>query len=58
MAIQEVGCGSTGWNEVVQNRERWWPIVNEVMSLQFPIPGNGLASQSSVLHLVSKYVNM
>jgi hypothetical protein len=45
MDIQEVGCGSMGWNEVVQNRERWWPIVNAVMSLQVPLAGNGLASQ-------------
>jgi hypothetical protein len=45
MDIQEVECGSMGWNELVQDRENWWPIVNAVMSLRVPLPENGLATQ-------------
>jgi hypothetical protein len=36
MDSQEVGCGSMGWIELIQYRERWWPIVNAVMNLRVP----------------------
>ena len=34
MDLQEVGGGD--WMELAQNRERWWPLVNEVMNLRVP----------------------
>jgi len=33
MDIQEVGCGSMGWIELVQDRDRWWGMVNVIMEL-------------------------
>jgi hypothetical protein len=30
--LQEVGCGD--WMELVQDRDRWWALVNTVMNFQ------------------------
>ena len=34
MDLQEVGCGDTDWIELAQDGERWWALVNAVMTLQ------------------------
>jgi hypothetical protein len=36
MNLQEVGCGVMDWIDLTQDRERWWALVNLVMSLQVP----------------------
>jgi len=36
MDFQEVGCGRMDWIELSQDRERWWELVNVVMSLWVP----------------------
>jgi hypothetical protein len=36
MDLQEVGWGDMDWIEVVQDRDRWWALVNAVMHLQVP----------------------
>jgi len=36
MDLQEVGCGSVGWIELAEDRDRWQALVNVVMNLQVP----------------------
>ena len=33
MDLQEVGCGGMDWINLAQDRNRWWVLVNVVMSL-------------------------
>jgi hypothetical protein len=36
MDLQEVGCRGMDWIELAQDRDRWWVLVNVVMSLWVP----------------------
>ena len=36
MDVQEVGCEGIGWNDLTQDREKWWDLVNAVMNLRVP----------------------
>ena len=36
MDLQEVGRSCGDWMELAQDRERWWALVNTVMSLRVP----------------------
>jgi len=36
MDLQEVGCGSIDWIELVLVRDRWWALVSAVMNLRVP----------------------
>ena len=36
MHLQEVGCGGTDRNELAQDRDRRWALVNTVMNRQVP----------------------
>jgi hypothetical protein len=36
MNLQDVGCGDMDWMERAQDRDRWWTLMNGVMSLRIP----------------------
>jgi len=36
MYLQEVECWGMNWNELAQDRDRWWGLVSALMILRFP----------------------
>jgi hypothetical protein len=36
MDVKTVGFRGMDWNELAQDRDRLWALVNEVMNIQFP----------------------
>jgi hypothetical protein len=36
MDLQEVGWGGVDWIAVSQDRNRWWVLLNVVMTVWFP----------------------
>jgi hypothetical protein len=36
MNLQELGCGSMDWIDLIQGRKMWQLLVNAVMNLRFP----------------------
>ena len=36
MDLQEMGCAGMDWIELVQDRDRWWSLVNVVMNIRVP----------------------
>jgi len=37
MDLQDVGWESMDWIDLAQNRDRWWALVNAVMSSRVPL---------------------
>jgi hypothetical protein len=45
MDLREIGWEGVDWIRLVQDRVRWWALMNMVMNLQFPEKaGNFLTS--------------
>jgi len=36
MDLQEVGWRGIDWIDLVQDRERWWALVNVIVNLRVP----------------------
>jgi hypothetical protein len=36
MDLREIGFGDVDWIHLVQDRDRWWAVVNMVMNLRVP----------------------
>jgi len=36
MDLQKVGCGVMDWIELVQDRDRWWALMNAVTTRWVP----------------------
>ena len=36
MDFQEVGWGGMDWIDLIQDRDRWWALVNTAMNLRVP----------------------
>jgi hypothetical protein len=36
MNLQRVGCGCMDWIDLVQDRNRWRALVNEIMNIRVP----------------------
>jgi hypothetical protein len=36
MDLQDLGCWGMDWIEVAQDRDRFWALVNAVMTLRVP----------------------
>jgi hypothetical protein len=34
--LREIRIDETNWNQLAQDRAKWWDFVNTVMNLQFP----------------------
>jgi hypothetical protein len=34
--LREIGLGDVDWIDLAQDRDRWWGLVNTVMSLRVP----------------------
>jgi hypothetical protein len=34
MDLQEVGCGGMDWIDMVQDRDSWWKLVDDVMNVR------------------------
>jgi hypothetical protein len=34
--LREMGWGSMDWNNMAQDRDQWWALVNNVMNLRVP----------------------
>jgi hypothetical protein len=45
MDLREIGWGGMDWDDLIQNRDQWWALVNTVVNLYFPqIAGKFLGS--------------
>ena len=36
MDLQEVGLGGMGWNDLAEDRDRWWALLIALMNLWVP----------------------